>query len=428
MSADGAASPSGPSAEAGGEAHRHDPPSEPTGEIDLKLRAARLWILVNRPYYSRALFACRLLVTTAVETMTIDRKWHIYANPDHLEALDTSEIAGLIVHNLNHGLRDHAQRATALSVEARMGNVWQVACDCEIDDDLAADGLTLPENLAFPYMYDMDNGHTAERYYQGLFEGGFVESVELERAGEFSLHSCGSGATGIVEGYELSGDDLSDAEREMLRHNTARAIRDHAAARGRGSVPAGLQRWADAQLEPKVDWRKALASTIRRAIHQRAGSADYSWRRLPRRQNPGSPLQLPGMIQPVPSVAVVIDTSGSMSDDDLAQGAAEIEAILTRVVPGHAIRVLSVDADVAVDTRVFAKRQVQLAGGGGTDMRVGIDEAARSQPAAIVVITDGYTPWPDTRPRGVPTVIAALVGAGPPTSDIPNWINTIEVD
>lgn len=408
--------------------HRHDAPSEPTGEVDFKLRAARYWITVQRPYYSRALFACRLLVTSAVETMTIDQQWRIYSNPAYIESLSVAETAGLIIHNLNHGLRDHAERSKVLSIEARMGNVWTVACDCEIDDDLVADGLTLPEDVPFPYMFDMDNGQTAERYYRGLFDGGFVQEVGIAFDSPFRLPSCGSAATGFAEGYELAGDELSAAERQLLRHGTAEAIRDHIAKSGRGSIPAGLERWAEAQLKPKVDWRKVLVSAIRRAIHQRAGSADYSWRRLPRRQNPGSPLQLPGMIQPVPSVNVVIDTSGSMTQDQLAQGVAEIEAILTRVVPGHAIRVLSVDADVAADTRVFSKRQIALAGGGGTDMRVGIDVAAKSQPAAIVVITDGYTPWPDERPRGTPTVIAALVGEDPPTEYVPDWIKTIEVE
>ena len=406
---------------------RHDPTAEPTGAIDLKLRAARLWIATHRPYYSRALFACRMLATTAVDTMTMDHRWRIYANPDYIGSLSTAETAGLIVHNLNHALRDHADRSRVLSVEARMGNVWQVACDCEIDDDLAADGLCLPEDMAFPYMYDMRNGATAERYYRELHDGGFVEQIPIGHSGDTELPTCGSAATGFAESYELAGDELSDAERQLLRRDAAEAIRDYARTRDRGSIPAGLRRWADAQLEPKVDWRKALASTIRRAVHQRAGAADYSWQRFPRRQNPASRIQLPGMIQPVPSVSVVIDTSGSMSSDDLAQGVAEIEAIITRVVPGHAIRVLSVDAEVASDTRVFSKRQVQLAGGGGTDMRIGISEAAKTQPAAIVVITDGYTPWPATRPRGVHAVIAALVGNHASSRHVPGWIHALEV-
>lgn len=413
------------------------PPAEPSGEVDIALRAARYWITVHRPYYARALFACRLLVTSSVQTMSIDRQWRLYANPAYVRDLNVAELAGLIIHNLNHGLRDHAARASVLSVEARLGNVWTVAADCEIDDDLAADGLTLPEGMPFPYMWEMSNGGTAERYYRDLHDNGYVEQIAVTVArGELIHGQSGSAASGFDQPFELPDDaaeGVSGVEQELLRRSTAEAVRNHEAKHGIGAVPNGLKRWADARLESKVDWRRTLASALRRALHQRTGMADYSWRRPPRRQQPGSPLQFPGMVQPVPSLAVVMDTSGSLTDADLAQGIAEIESILTRVVPGHAIRLLSVDAEVASAASVIAGRGIELVGGGGTDMRIGIEKAAKSRPAAIVVITDGYTPWPESRPRGASMVIAAILSDpddaewrwGPP--DVPSWIARIDV-
>lgn len=412
--------------------------TEPTGEVDIALRAARYWISVHRPYYARALFACPMLVTASVDTMSIDQQWRLYANPDYVLSLDVGRLAGLMIHNLNHGLRDHAQRAKVLSFEARLGDVWTVSCDCEIDDDLAEDGLALPDEMAFPYMWEMDNGHTAERYYRQLHDNGHVEQILLDAASTERVPGmCGSAASGIAQPYEIDDDapdGLNDIERELLRRSTAESIREHAASKSVGAVPEGLLRWAEAQLEPKVDWRKALSSALRRSLHHNAGAADYSWRRLPRRQRPGSPVQFPGMIQPVPSITVVMDTSGSMSAAEIAQGETEIMSILTRVVPGHAVRVLSVDAAVAADTSVTSKRQLEFAGGGGTDMRVGITEAAKTRPSAIIVISDGYTPWPDKRPNGASTVIAAILVQPDDESDAhwprpapPSWIKRIDI-
>ena len=408
----------------------HNQPVEPSGEVDAKLRAARYWITVQRPYYSQALFACRLLSTTAVETMTIDTQWRIYVNPDYILGLKVEETAALLIHNLNHVLRAHSERSHVFGVEVRLGNVWQTACDMEINDDLNADGLMLPEDVAYPYMFGLSNGLTAEAYHKDLIDGGFVEEITLRFADteERSLSSSGSGASGFNEEHELAEAEVSASEAQLLRHSTAESIRDHTRSKGREDVPAGLQRWASAQLEPKVDWRKALASSVRRALHQTAGSADFSWRRLPRRQSKDAKVLRPGMYQPVPSIAVVIDTSASMNDDDLAQAVAEVESILARVVPGYAIEVLSVDAEVSARKKVQAARSINLSGGGGTDMRVGIAEAARSRPTAIVVLTDGYTPWPKKKPPGVNHLIAALVGDDPLTRRIPKWIHTIRVE
>ena len=132
------------------------------------------------------------------------------------------------------------------------------------------------------------------------------------------------------------------------------------------------------------------------------------------------------MTRPVPSVTVVVDTSGSMSEYELDQALTEISAIIATVVPGDSVRVLSVDADVHTDQHIYNTNQITLEGAGGTNMATGIETAADTKPDAIVVVTDGFTPWPPTRPRGARCVIAAL------TDDhcidrVPDWIQAIDM-
>ena len=73
---------------------------------------------------------------------------------------------------------------------------------------------------------------------------------------------------------------------------------------------------------------------------------------------------------------------------------------------------------------VFRPEQIELNGGGGTDMAAMIvtvcDE--RPSPNAILVVTDGYTGWPP-KPVG-PRVVACLTQ--PRTADsVPKWIDSV---
>ena len=74
--------------------------------------------------------------------------------------------------------------------------------------------------------------------------------------------------------------------------------------------------------------------------------------------------------------------------------------------------------------------QTTLAGGGGTDMRVGIERALQGadRPNVIIVLTDGYTPWP-AEPVTC-RVIAALVGGTAGSLEYPNppgWVEIVHI-
>jgi predicted metal-dependent peptidase len=124
-------------------------------------------------------------------------------------------------------------------------------------------------------------------------------------------------------------------------------------------------------------------------------------------------------------VAVVVDTSGSMSEGSLGQALAEIKGLLRSSGIGTGrLTVLACDTAVHSTRQVFSTDQVQLLGGGGTNMGAGISsaEALRPKPEVVVVLTDGFTPWPSQRP-GV-EVVVALIGDGPVP---PPWARTVRV-
>jgi predicted metal-dependent peptidase len=177
---------------------------------------------------------------------------------------------------------------------------------------------------------------------------------------------------------------------------------------------------------PVVNWRTLLAAELRRAVADRAGAADYSYRRPSRRAAAVGNVVLPALRHPVPDVAVVCDTSGSMTDELLAMTLAEVEGLLRSLGVIRQLRVLACDAAAGPAQRVTSARQVELTGGGGTDMGAGIAAAValRPRPAITVVLTDGYTPWPAQPPKGTRVLIALLGDRAP---EAPFWARAVRV-
>jgi len=135
---------------------------------------------------------------------------------------------------------------------------------------------------------------------------------------------------------------------------------------------------------------------------------------------------LPALRRPVPEIAVVCDTSGSMSDELLAMSLAEVEGLLRALGLARQLRVLACDAAAGPAQRVSSARQVTLTGGGGTNMGAGIEAAyaLRPRPAVTVVLTDGYTPWPARPPKGM-RVVAGLLGEDAPGA--PDWARAVRI-
>lgn len=143
---------------------------------------------------------------------------------------------------------------------------------------------------------------------------------------------------------------------------------------------------------------------------------------------------LPSLRRPLPRVAVIVDTSGSVSDRDLGSALSEVAGISRAVgVQGDRIAVYSCDAAVQTVQRVCAAQEIALAGGGGTDLRKGIARAsaAAPRPDVVVALTDGATPWPATQPGC--RVVAGIFGSRPRYREdrewtgpaVPEWVETV---
>jgi predicted metal-dependent peptidase len=387
------------------------------------LAAGRLWAAARFPYLASGIFATQVTAAPGSASVAVDERWRLRADPDVAAGWTAAQFGSVLVHHVCHLLRAHAERARALGIRPEDAPEWTRAADAEINDDLIPAGLELPGDPVLPHHLGADPGGLAEQY----FHPGYAPEGAGAGTGD-----CGSGADGQprpgdgpADGPDGDGPDgLPGWQADLLRRQVAQEVLR--VGREAGLVPAGLARWARETLAPVVNWRTLLAAELRRAVADRAGAADYSYRRPSRRAAAVGDVVLPALRRPVPDVAVVCDTSGSMSDELLAMVLAEVEGLLRSLGVSRQLRVLACDAAAGPAQRVSSARQVELIGGGGTDMGAGITAAAalRPRPAITVVLTDGFTPWPIQPPKGMRVVIALL---GDHSPDAPGWARAVRV-
>ena len=393
------------------------------------LAAGRLWAASHFPYLASGLFGAQVLAKPGIATVAVDEGWRLHADPELTATWTPPQLGSVLVHHVSHLLRAHGERAVAAGIIPDDARAWVRGADAEINDDLVPAGLELPGQPVLPGHLGAEEGLLAEQYFAAGRSGepgpaGPDGADGAPAAGHWDL-DCGSGADGWPRDWDASGPPaLSPWQARLLCRQVAQECVRH--AREAGNVPAGLLRWAEQTLQPAVDWRRVLAAELRRAVADTAGAADYSYRRPSRRASVAGPVVLPALRRPVPEVAVVCDTSGSMTEDLLAAALAEVEGLLRSLGLARQIRVLACDTAVGAARRVTSARQVELVGGGGTDMGAGIDAAAalRPRPAVTVVLTDGFTPWPGRAPRGIRVVVALLGDEAP---DGPEWARSVRV-
>ena len=401
------------------------------------LQAARVLAAHQRSYFAPALFSLVPVETTLVGSMAVDSQWRLYYNDAWLATHSVEQNATLLIHEVSHLLRDHEGRKKAAGI--RDHRRWNTAGDCEINDDLHEEGLPLPGDPPMPGKYGLQNGDRAEVYYNQLpvpskpqhREGGATppraEGHEATGEAQQPWQDCGSGAHGEGRFWELPPDDgteggvpgVDSLKAELVRREVARRIEDMSPYDN--DVPLAWRRWAHATLAPKVDYMATLRHAVRRALRDSTlGRYDRTYRRPHRRQACYGEFIMSSFYQPRPRPGFLIDTSGSMEDSQLARAVSELAGLTRQLGYGADVVVACCDAAVHDVRKVFAGSQVELYGGGGTDIGVGLRafiERKRAPIDLLVIVSDCRTPWPKEVPPF--PVITIRVGDGTP----PPWGN-----
>ncbi len=418
------------------------------GEVQELLRLARAFCAEKLPWFAPALYQARIILTEQIPVAAIDINYNVYFNPEPIRIISQSssnkqesmaQIGFIWIHEISHVLRQHADRCQDIKGDKYL---WNIAADFEINDSQWK-GLQMPQKFQglLPQKFLLPMGKLAEFYYHKILKDKDALS-KLEQLG-LSDWNEGSGVHKKTEVWEQGGQsDDKNNQRQKLHPIDIELTRKAVAQKMYenrhliGNMPGSWGLWIEKVLQSKTDWRKILRHRLSLALSKGIGlKVDYSFTRPSRRQAIYSPIVTPSFSGSLGGrFAIVVDTSGSMSGQWLEQAIGEVYKILDdfklpiTVIPCDAIAYEPILLKKPSDR--FKVRQLQ--GGGGTDMTVGIQVALKlkPQPDTILVLTDGYTPYPNTTFQ-LPVIFGIIKQYQESTTPLPNippWTKTSIVD
>jgi predicted metal-dependent peptidase len=387
------------------------------------------------PYFRSYLLLLRPVETDKVPTAAVDAQCRVYWNREFFASLNINEGAFVVLHEMFHPFLRHAERGKRHGVTDF--KLWNIATDCEINRTLAQmQGVVVPSGLCLPEKFGLPTNERAEVYYDLL-------RIKQEDEGDDDGDGGGGGTPIDVHGsgagdspgdWELPVDDpdapgASGVDQKMAEEQSGRDICE-ADRKQSGRIPGTLVRHAEAiNAPPKVPWQRLLKAAVNHGVNAVTGYDEPTYRRVAARSfSLGGDVLLPTYESHQPTVSVIIDTSGSMSQADLSTALRETQGVCKAL--DCTVTVFAADTRIGAAQSVTKASDIKLSGGGGTDMSAAIVQVAAIKPVPniIVVLTDGYTDWPAGNPNPRIKYITVITEGGMSTTDgIPAWITAIKV-
>lgn len=328
--------------------------------------------------------------------------------PEFISKLSGDEMQGLLCHEVLHVALLHFLRTGS-----RNHTVANIAQDCVVNMAVVLANIRLPDGEGRSIVYEkyddcclvpFGNGgkmikilkvsdKSWEQIYDELMQ--HYKDKKMQPPPDFQQGFD-------VHLRDLDDEHLTDAEREEIANEWTGAIVDAATyAKKIGKLPQGMERFIKGLLKPTVSWREELTRYIKPML----SPVDFSYRK-PHRVSQIVGVYLPHVEKEHLNVEVLVDTSGSISDDILREFLTEVVAI-AEAHQHVKMFVTFCDAEVSgrfeVENGDIPKLFAQKCkGGGGTDLEEGLDDielrgGGDEEVSVVIVLTDGENNFNHTK-------------------------------
>jgi len=346
---------------------------------DPVLQRAILGLRMSAPFFAGLLLFADLQPRAGLGTAATDGS-KIYYDPAYLATLTVKQTQGLLMHEVLHCALQHVPRRKHLNRE-----LWNFAADIVVNGMIAPlEAYELP--LGAIRKQSIEHFSVEEVY-------AILERDAILIPPMLVMDLAGGGGCPLP----LDGSDISRGagENEAYWQHAIRSaqIMAETSERGRGSIPAQFDREMRIADTPQIDWKTALWRFLVRTPCDFGGFD---------RRYIHSGLYIDDMAGESLKVQIAIDTSASVSDQELSQFLAEVQSIVG-AYPHIDCDLYYADAGLHGPYKLSRSSEISVPqGGGGTSFRPffrAIAEGTSSHEEALCIyLTDGYGDFPAKAP------------------------------
>jgi predicted metal-dependent peptidase len=382
--------------------------------LDKRIRKQIGKLIFLEPFFASLALGMKIVIDDEPDTTAYVSGDRMGFGPDFWDKLNPKQQRTLICHEVMHKALLHDLRIpNEARIDSSVFRIWNQACDFAINQHLTdrdrfefpPDGQTNPMDLA------RFKNQSAEQIFKTLMDERKDEEEdenEDEKQPDEDTEGDGEGdGEGDSEG-DTEGDKPTETEqppkpREWgeVRPSEQEADKPEQEARRKrevrqaihsaqqaGNMPAGITTDIEKTFKPTVQWEMLLERFI-----ESISPVDYSYR---------SPKQIGDIILPSFSaeslgrLAVVVDTSGSMTPPHLEKAISELRGA-TQVFAEQGMpdtfSLIYADTEVHSAVELLPDDPIPSPkGGGGTDFTSAFDfiDKLDEPPIGVIVLTDGF--------------------------------------
>ena len=337
-------------------------------------------LLIREPFYGLFLLNLNRYYGDRCDTACVCRNGintELCVNKKFWDTLSDDEQLAILRHELSHILFKHITSSEYFDDHDK----FNIAADCEVNSYIP---ILQKDPYCYPARWNLENNKGTKFYYENL-----PDEPDQPNDGNEGNNGDSSNSYDPNDSYASWKDfqDLSDTEKQLIENQIDYQAKNTAETCQKliGSLPGELKEYLDSlfKIKPQIfNWK----AYFRRVIGNLITSELYLTRMRPSRRFPDSR----GVkFKRKPHVLVGVDTSGSISDEELEDFFSEIYYLWKS---GVKVTIAQIDTKIEHIEEYNGKFNKEIYGRGGTEFTdlINYYNERKKDFSTLVIFTDGY--------------------------------------